>query len=92
LENKYDYITEQYDGNIPVPDAAKIMNKPVMFLYCGLRARLFPFGSAVLMEKQWSYHISPTAFARYMNGDISLSIRDVIAETIEETLKQAARV
>jgi hypothetical protein len=38
------------------------------FLRLGLRGGKFPFGTAVQMDKRWSYYINAQRFERYMAG------------------------
>lgn len=48
--------------NLKVSDAAKLIGKTEMFIRMGLRINRFPFGTAVMMGKKWSYYISPSKF------------------------------
>jgi hypothetical protein len=59
-------ILEKYPLSLPVEEAAKLMNKTGMFIRCGLRAQRFSFGTAVEMQKQWSYYISTIKFLEFI--------------------------
>ncbi len=59
-------ILEKYPINLSVKEAAKLLNKTEMFVRCGLRANRFNWGSAVLIDKEWSYHISTKALMNYL--------------------------
>lgn len=46
---------------------AKIINKSVMFVRCGLRAGRLPFGIGVQMDGgRWSYNISKKLLEEYI--------------------------
>lgn len=51
--------------NVPVPLAARKMNKHVEFLYVGLQQGVFPFGYAVKTSGRYSYYISSLKFEEY---------------------------
>lgn len=55
-----------YDKNLPVEVAAKIMGKSKQFVRVGLQRGLFPFGSAVKLSSRWTYYISPQKFYEYV--------------------------
>lgn len=57
--------------NLPVMVAARLMNKSKEFIYQGLRDGVFPWGYAVKMGKNWSYYISPVAFAKHTGLQIN---------------------
>lgn len=57
------------ETSISPEDTAKILNKSVQFVRIGLQKERFPFGTAVLIDKQWSYHISPKLLAEYIGED-----------------------
>lgn len=55
-------------SKIKVNEAAAKMGVTPQFLRMGLRAGRFPFGTAVLMDKRWSYYINADRFRKYMEG------------------------
>lgn len=57
------------DKRLTVERAAAQMGVTPQFLRMGLRAGRFPFGTAVKMDKRWSYYINPARFQRYMAGE-----------------------
>ena len=62
---------------ITVHQAAKLLNKSPLFVYCGLRSGKLPIGTAYqLSGKQYTYHISPGKLAEYMG----MSIEDIRRE------------
>lgn len=48
--------------NLPVPLAAKLMDKSERFVYKGLQDGVFPWGYAVKFSEHWSYFISSAKF------------------------------
>ena len=65
--------TVQHDGcfNLPVPMAAKLMNKSKEWIMQGLRDGVFPWGYAVKLTK-WSYFISSVKFTEYTGIEIPM--------------------
>lgn len=57
------------EASISPEDAARILNKSVQFIRIGLQKERLPFGTAVLIDKQWSYHISSKLLAEYIGED-----------------------
>lgn len=57
------------EASISPENAARILNKSVQFIRIGLQKERLPFGTAVLIDKQWSYHISPKLLAEYIGED-----------------------
>ena len=53
-------------ANIKIEEAAKIMGKSQQFVRVGLQRGILPFGTAVKMTSQWTYHISPKLFYDYV--------------------------
>ncbi len=95
----YDWIKSQYPGNVPVAVAAKVMHKPVGYVQLGLETGTLRFGSCTKNER-CSFHISPDAFIRYMEGRDELDIRYMLDEiarataqaTIKEFLKKGGAI
>lgn len=56
-------------ARVSVSEAAAQMGVTPQFLRMGLRAGRFPFGTAVKMDKRWSYYINAARFERYMAGE-----------------------
>lgn len=57
------------EKRVSIKKAAKIMGTSEQYIRIGLRNNRFPFGSAVKLSTQWTYHISPKPFYEYI-GDI----------------------
>ncbi len=57
------------DNSLPVVEAAARMGKTPMFVRMWLRSGTCPFGTAVKMDKRWSYYINARRFERYMAGE-----------------------
>lgn len=49
-------------NNLPVAEAARLMNKNPQFIRVGLQKGILPFGYAVQTSSKWSYFISPLKF------------------------------
>ena len=49
-------------GNLPVSEAARLMNKNPQFVRVGLQRGILPFGYAVQTSTKWTYFISPFKF------------------------------
>lgn len=61
-------IEEIFDGaNIPIKEAAQIMNKSEQYIRQGLIQKVLPIGIAIKLEgsNQYSYYISPKKFYEY---------------------------
>lgn len=56
-----------YD-NVPVDIAAKYLGVGPMFIRCGLRERILPFGTALKRENRYTYQISPGRLVDYKEG------------------------
>lgn len=54
------------ETSMTVKEAAQLLGKTEQFVRCGLQQERLPFGSAVKMNKQWSYYISPEKVAELM--------------------------
>jgi len=79
-------IIEKYPHNVPVPVAAELLGKGQMYVRTGLQNGRLPFGSAVKISSQWSYHISPLALKAYMDGDRIVTSPEVIERIVLSTL------
>ena len=55
-------------AKITVQLAAKIMGVTPRFLQMSLQYDKFPFGTAVKMDKRWSYYINTERFVGYMKA------------------------
>ena len=54
---------------VSIADAARLLGKSQQFLRVALQRGAAPFGFAVKMPSgKWSYHISPSKLAAYVNG------------------------
>lgn len=58
------------EPRISVNMAAKILNVSPQYVRIGLQRERLPIGTAVRMEKNWSYHISPKLLSEYIGEDI----------------------
>lgn len=65
-EEVMDEEVKDFDKNLPVEEAAKIMGKSKQFVRVGLQRGLLPFGSAVKLSSRWTYYISPPRFYEYV--------------------------
>ena len=55
--------------NVPVAEAARIMDKSQQFIRVALQRQLVPFGFAVRMPGgKWSYYISPRKLYDFLKG------------------------
>ena len=54
------------EKNITIKKAAEMMGKSEQFIRIGLRNNRLPFGTAVKLSTQWTYHISPQLFYEYI--------------------------
>lgn len=53
-----------------VEEAAKLMGVTPMFLRCGMRQGVIPFGIGVQMPGgRWRYYINEEQFIQYMGGN-----------------------
>ena len=52
-------------GNLPVAEAARLMNKNPQFVRVGLQRGILPFGYAVQTSSKWTYFISPVKFTEF---------------------------
>ena len=86
----YDWIKEQYPGNVPVSVAAKVMHKPAGYVQLGLENGTLRFGSCVRNER-CAFHIAPEAFIKYMEGADMLDIRSLLDDLAQSTAKATAK-
>ncbi len=75
---------------ISVPEAAKIMQKSVLFVYEGMRRGVLPIGEAMQMpgSTKWTYFISPPLLAQYLGvelKDLLEEVRNIKCEATEDT-------
>ena len=75
---------------ISVPEAAKIMQKSVLFVYEGMRRGVLPIGEAMQMpgSTKWTYFISPPLLAQYLGvrlKDLLEEVRRIKCEATEDT-------
>lgn len=49
-----------------VRECAELLGKSQMFVRCGLRDGILPFGYAVKMSSKWTYHISRVRVYEYL--------------------------
>lgn len=56
------------EKRISIQKAAKIMGTSEQYVRIGLRNNRFPFGSAVKISTQWTYHIAPKPFYEYIGA------------------------
>ena len=75
---------------ISVPEAAKIMQKSVLFVYEGMRRGVLPIGEAMQMpgSTKWTYFISPPLLAQYLGvrlEDLIEEVRNIQCEKMEDT-------
>ena len=49
-----------------VKECAALLGKSQMFVRCGLREGIFPFGYAIKMSSRWTYHISAAKVYEYL--------------------------
>lgn len=54
---------------VSVKDAAKLLNVSPQFVRAGLRSGALPFGTAVKMSSQYTYHIPKARLLEYIGGD-----------------------
>lgn len=64
MENDIKVIS--IEKRISIRQAAEIMGTSEQYIRIGLRNNRFPFGSAVKLSTQWTYHISPKPFYEYV--------------------------
>lgn len=57
-------------AKIPVNMVAEILNVSPQYVRIGLQRNRLPIGSAVLMDKRWSYHISYELLKNYVGEEI----------------------
>lgn len=65
-EEFMDDESKEFDKNLPIEEAAKIMGKSKQFVRVGLQRGILPFGSAVKLSSRWTYYISPPKFYEYV--------------------------
>ena len=59
-----------------VKECAELLGKSQMFVRCGLRDGILPFGYAVKMSSKWTYHISSAKVHAYLGvGDVEQNIQ-----------------
>lgn len=82
-----DKVIEQYPHNVPVSVVAKLLGKGTMYVCTGLQYGRLPFGSAVKISSQWSYHISPLALKAYINGERVVTSPEIVEQVVLRTLE-----
>ena len=90
-----DEIIQTYPANVPVPVAAELLGKGQMYIRTGLQNGRLPFGSAVKLSSQWSYHIPPLALQAYIDGERVMTTPAIIERVVLLTLaaqQEAAHV
>lgn len=75
--------------NITVKRVAEIMGKSQQFIRIGLQEGILPFGKAMKLSTQWTYHISPKLFYEYI-GEYKEIVE--IGQTNIETSKQVGHL
>ena len=75
---------------ISVPEAAKVMQKSVLFVYEGMKRGVLPIGEAMQMpgSTKWTYFISPPLLAQYLGvklEDLIEEVRSLKCEATEDT-------
>lgn len=51
-------------------EVAPILKIPVYTLRKGLQQRIYPFGVAIMVDKQYSYFIYKIRLEKYLNGEL----------------------
>jgi len=57
---------DKYQYNVPISEAAKLLNKSEQFVRVSLQNGTAPFGFATKNKTKFSYHISPKKFYDYI--------------------------
>ena len=75
---------------ISVPEATKVMQKSVLFVYEGMKRGVLPIGEAMQMpgSTKWTYFISPPLLAQYLGvklEDLIEEVRNNRCEATEDT-------
>lgn len=65
------------ETSMTVKEAAQLLGKTEQFVRCGLQQERLPFGSAVKMNKQWSYYISAQKLREFIGGNHDDNGQDV---------------
>lgn len=52
--------------SIPIPIVADLLGKTQQYIRIGLQQQRLPFGSAVKMSSEWTYHISYELLKNYI--------------------------
>ena len=56
--------------NISIKEAAGRLGKSQQFVRVGLQKQILPFGTAVKLSTQWTYHISPKLLDEYIGEEV----------------------
>ncbi|MEA4815968.1 MAG: hypothetical protein VB120_03805 [Lachnospiraceae bacterium] len=71
LEDAKNNLLENQQGNIPVVDAARMMNKSQQFVRVGIQRGTLPIGHAIqISSDRYTYYISPKLFYEYTGIDV----------------------
>ena len=64
---------------ISVTEAAKVMQKSILFVYEGMKRGVLPIGEAMQMpgSTKWTYFISPPLLAQYLGVELKDLIEEV---------------
>lgn len=81
-----DYVLQNYPQNVPVTVTAELLGKSQGYIRTGLQGGRLPFGSAVKLSSQWSYHISPLALKAYIEGERVVTSPNIIEAVVLRTL------
>ena len=54
---------------ITIKEASEIMRVSPQFLRMGLQCDKFSFGTAIKIDKRWSYYINAERFHKWMKGE-----------------------
>ncbi len=66
-------ILENY-ANVPVQTAAKYLGWSPSAVYEALKQGIAPFGVAVKMSSEWTYHIPAKLLVAYQNGKVPTNL------------------
>ncbi|MGI6663917.1 MAG: hypothetical protein ACOX3W_00600 [Christensenellaceae bacterium] len=68
-------------ARVKVKEAAEMLGVSEQFIREGLKSQRLPFGVAVKMSSQWSYHISEGLLKAYIDGT-----KDAMLALMEESI------
>lgn len=61
---------KNYENRLSIKDASEILDISQQFIRVGLQQQRLPFGTAVQLSSEWTYHISQKLLEEYIGKSV----------------------